>query len=140
MKQKIRIILLGIYDFILAYGAISHGLKMISEKGGYSEYPKEWLTKVPFESWVVPGIIAIGFFGVGNIIAGFSSFFRKSNISWLMSTIMGGIFFVSLIFQVKILGETYLATGFFFIFSIIQLCLSWYVFLGFRKNLKSSKV
>lgn len=42
---------------------------------------------------------------------------------------MGGIFFLSLVAQVITLGKWYLATIEFFTCSIIQLCLSGYVFV-----------
>lgn len=135
MKQNLRKILLGVYDLILAYGAIDLGIKMIhSDYGIFTEYPKEWLTMVPFESWVAPGIIGILVFGIGNIIAAIFCLLIKNNKSWIMSSVMGGIFFISLVAQVIILGEAYLATGEFFILSIIQLALSGYVFLGYIKG------
>jgi hypothetical protein len=138
MKQKTRLNLLGVYDLIVAYGAISTGISMISSNAGiFTEYPHEWLNKVPFESWVIPGIIVMVLFGLGNIIAAIFSFRKGNSKSWVVSAIMGVIFFLSLIAQVIILEETYLATVVFMIFSIIQLGLCWYVFDGYRKNIMS---
>ena len=137
MKQRIRKNLLGVYDLILSFGAIYLGMLMISSSSGiFIEYPKEWLSRVPFESWVTPGIIAIIIFGLGNLISAIFSFRKESNKSWAISTIMGLIFFISTVAQVIILGEWYMATIQFFIFSIIQLCLSLYVFSGYRRNPK----
>jgi len=133
MKLKIRINLLGIYDLILALGAIYTGVLMLRGYGIFVEYPKEWLTIVPFESWVIPAIIAIVVFGIGNIISAIFSFIKESNKSWVFSAIMGGIFLISLIAQVIILGECYLATVEFFIFSIIQLFLSGCAFVKSRE-------
>ena len=135
MRRTIRRILLGVYNLILAFGAIYYGVKMIQGSGIFAEYPTEWLSKVPFEGWIAPGIIAIMVFGLGNIIAAIFSFWKVVGRPWLISIIMGGIFFVSLVLQVIILGEWYLATAQFFVFSIIQLCLSGYVLYGCRKNL-----
>ena len=133
MNQKIRANLLGVYDIILSLGAFFIGAMMVSSSSGiFIEYPKEWLAKVPFESWVNPGIIAIAVFGLGNMISALLSFRKQSNKSWVMSAIMGGIFFMSIVAQVIILGEWYMATVQFLIFSIIQLCLSFYVFSGYR--------
>jgi hypothetical protein len=141
MKQKTRLKLLGIYDLILSLGAIIIGVMMVNSRSGiFIEYPKEWLSKVPFESWVIPGIIAVVVFGIGNIISAIFVFRKESNKSWVMSALIGGIFFMSVVAQVAILGEWYLVTVQFLIFSIIQLCLSGYVFSGYRKNLMSSKV
>jgi hypothetical protein len=97
------------------------------------QYPKEWVTKVPFESWFIPGIIAIVLFGLRNIIAAILCFIKKTNNSWLMSAIMSGIFFMSIVSQVIILGEWYLATVEFLILSLIQLGISGYAFAGYKK-------
>ena len=135
MQQKVSEKLLGIYDLILALGAIYIGVMMvISNNGIFIEYPKEWLSKVPFESWVIPGIIAIVLFGLGNIIAAIFSFRKENNKSWFVSAIMGGILFISLVAQVIILGEWYLATAEFLILSIIQLCLSGYTFAYYKRK------
>lgn len=134
MKLKIRINLLGIYDLILALGAVFIGVMMASSSSKiFSDYPKEWLSKVPFESWFIPGIIAIFIFGLGNIIAAIFSFTKNKN-SWVISAIMGGIFFISIVAQVIILGEWYMPTVEFFIFSVIQLWLSGYAFSSYKKT------
>jgi len=133
MEQKTRLNLLGVYDLILALGAIFTGVLMISSTSGiFVQYPKEWLSKVPFESWFIPGIIAIVVFGIGNVIASIWIFKKANNKSWIASALMGGIFFILLVFQVIILGEWYLATVEFMILSIIQLCLSGYAFAWYR--------
>ena len=141
MKQKIRMNLLGIYNLFLALGAIFVGVMMISSSNGiFIEYPNEWLSKVPFVSWLIPGIIAIVLFGLGNIIASIFSFRKKNNKSWFVSAIMGGIFFISIVVQVIILREWYMATVQFLILSLIQICLSIYVFDGYKKNLIKANI
>lgn len=140
MKQKMSKILLGIYDLFLALGAIYTGIMMVSGNGIFGEYPNEWISIVPFENWVIPGIIAIVVFGIGNIISAVVSLREKSSKPWHASAIMGGIFFVSLVAQILVLGEVYLATVEFFVLSIIQLCLCGYVFLSYRKNPMSGRM
>ncbi len=134
--KKISANFLGIYDLVLALGAIFIGVMMVSANNGiFTQYPKEWLIKAPFKSFVIPGIIAILLFGLGNVIAAIFSFRKEDRKSWIISAIMGGILFMSLILQILIFGEWYLATVEFMIFSIIQLCLSGYAFDKYRKNL-----
>lgn len=131
--KKIRGNLLGVYDLMLAVGAICIGVMMVSSSEGiFIEYPKEWLSKVPFEGWVTPGIITIVVFGLGNIMAAIFSFRKGNSMSWVVSAVMGGIFIMSLIAQVVILGEMYLATVEFMLLSIIQLCLSGYLFVCYN--------
>ena len=111
-----------------------------STYGLFTQYPEEWLSKVPFESWFIPGIIAIVVFALGNVIAAIFSFRKNDTKSWFTSVVMGLIFFISLVSQVIILGKWYMATAEFLIFSIIQLSLSTYAFAGYRKNLTRSNI
>ncbi|QKY71572.1 hypothetical protein Len3610_02630 [Lentibacillus sp. CBA3610] len=135
MKQTIRTMMLGIYDLFLATGAIWIGVKMVKSSSGiFVEYPDRWASRLPFDSWVMPGILAIVIFGLGNIIAAVFSFKKRHNSSWYASTIMGAIFLISLIFQVIIIEKSYIVTNPFLAMSVIQLCLSGYVFLGYRKG------
>ena len=133
--KKIKVNILGIYDLIIAIGAIYIGvIMMISSSGGkFIPYPKEWLSKVPFESWIFPGIISIVLFGLGNIIAAILSFKKSNNKFWIASSIMGGLLFVSVISQVIILDETFLVTVEIMALSIIQLCMCGYIFVESRK-------
>lgn len=136
--KLIRIYLLGIYDILLSIGAIYTGVMMVLGKGIFSEYPKEWLSKIPFEGWTGIGMIGIVIFGLGNCIAAILSLSKKGSKPWLMSGLMGIIFLVSIIIQRIMLGEWYLATGQFLIFSIIQIFLSGYGLLGYRQLLEKS--
>lgn len=131
MKNNKMKILLIIYDLFLALGAIYGGILMIA--GRFGEYPSEWLDRVPFTSWVIPGIIAIIFYGLGNLLAGIS-IFTKENKGAVLSFIMGVIFLVSLLISIRVLGEVYLATGEFIILSIIQILLSIIVFIIYRRK------
>lgn len=127
--KKTGVNLLCIYDMILAFGAIYIGLDMLNSSSKmFTQYPKEWLSKVPFGGWVIPGLIAIVLFEMGNLIAVIVCLKRDDSKSWVMSVVMGGIFFISLIAQIIILGECYLATVELLLLSIVQLCLSIYLF------------
>jgi hypothetical protein len=71
MKNKVNLVLLRIYDLLLALGFILTGVLMISSKYGiFAEgFPKEFSDVLPFDSWVIPGIILIIVFGAGNLAA-----------------------------------------------------------------------
>lgn len=123
MIGKISRGVLGCFDLTLATGAIYYGSKMVLGLFWAGEFPKEWLGRVPFTSWFVPGIIAIAVYGLGNLIAAYLSF-SKQKKGWIASVVMGIFFFMSLILSIKVLGESYLATGMFIILSIIQILLT----------------
>lgn len=124
MKRKLSRILYGMYQLILSFGAIKNGYYMVRDSsrlyGIYSEYPPEWLNKFPWDNWFIPGLIAICFFGIGNIIAAVSCFTSQQKKAVIPGIVMGSILIVSLIIQMLYL-EVYLVSGFFFILGIIQL-------------------
>jgi hypothetical protein len=135
LRANIRIRLLGFYNLILSIGAIYAGILMVSSNSGiFTEYPKEWISKTPFESWFPIGGIAIVIFGLGNFIASILCFIGKANKGSIMSVIMGGTLFLCLVFQVIILGEWYLGTLEFMLVSIVQLGLSTYILYSNRNR------
>lgn len=131
MGRKLSRVLYGIYQFILAFGAIRNGYYMVRDSsrlyGVYSEYPPEWLNKFPWDSWLIPGLIAIVFFGIGNIIAAFSSFTLRQKKAAIPGIVMGSILIISIVIQMLYL-DVYLVSGFFFILGIIQLSYGLYVY------------
>jgi hypothetical protein len=135
-------IVLGIYDLFLAMGAIWLGVQMITSSNGTffaDPYPDSWVSNLPFDSWVMPGILAVVIFGLGNIIAAVLSLKKEHNSSWYASAVMGAVFLFGLAYQYIAVGEMYIVTGPFLIIGIVQLCLSGYVFWSYRKGLKLNK-
>lgn len=134
MKQTTRTRILGIYDLFLATGAIWIGAQMVGLSSGiFGEgYPESWAANLPFDSWVMPGILAVLIFGLGNLIAAAFSFTKKNG--WFPSVIMGVLFLSGLIFQRMMVGEHYIVTNPFIALSLVQLALSIFVFLGERKS------
>ena len=138
MKRTISSKVLAGYDLFLATGAIWLGVQMVMLRKGtiFGEaYPDSWASKLPFDSWVMPGILAIVIFGLGNVIAAVFCWKNRNNSSWYISGLMGAIFFLGLLVHRIIVGETYIVTNPFLALSVIQLFLSGYVFMGSRKEL-----
>lgn len=124
MNKKMSIIL-GIYDLILALGALYSGLLMINPKNAiFSEYTVQFPLNLSFSNWTFPGIIVILVFGLGNVIAAVFCFKKNTKHAWFASAITGVLFLTCVICQILIMGKFYLPTAEFFIFSIVQLCLS----------------
>ncbi|MBE1557180.1 hypothetical protein [Sporosarcina limicola] len=82
MKQTIRARMLGVYDLFLATGAIWIGAQMVRSRSGIfaEEYPDSWASSLPFESWVMPGVLTIVIFGLGNIVAAVFSFKKSTTV------------------------------------------------------------
>ena len=125
MIGKISRGILSCFHLFLAIGAIYYGIEMITGiwDRDWGVFPPEWIGRVPFTSWFWPGVIALIFFGVGNLFAAYSSV-SKASKPWLPSLFMGTVFLVSLIISVPVLGEMYLPTAMFIILSIVQLILT----------------
>lgn len=123
-------ILMGAYDLFLAAGAFITGVLMVASKSGiFAEYPAEWLTKLPFHGWVVPGFAAIILFGIGNLVSGLLSIKKSFTLSWFPSAVAGSLLIIFVIAQIIILDEWYLASVEIFAAGIIQLFLSGYALL-----------
>ena len=135
MKGKISRGVLSCFNLFLAIGAIYYGMKMVTGiwERNWGGFPGEWIGRVIFTSWFWPGVIAVVFFGVGNLFAAYYSI-SKFNKYWLPSLFMGMVFLVSLIISIPVLGEVYLATGMFIILGIVQLILTMISVIGFKKK------
>lgn len=125
MNKKWCINLYGMFELFIAVAAIATGISMILNPNGiYSsfppEFPQEWMTKVPFNNWFIPGIIAILIFGFGNFIAGISNFVKSQKNSSIIGVVMGGILLISIVVQILIL-DVYLVSVECLVIGIIQL-------------------
>lgn len=137
MKRKFILNLLGLYDLLISLGAIRTGIYMILGTGAFYEFPKEWIPKVPFQNWFLPGIIGIVVFGLGNFIAAILIFRKRSKTPLHASTIMASIFFLSMSAQYIVFGEHYLPADILFGLSIIQLLLCGLASMGYKGYNKS---
>lgn len=135
MKQKSRMILLGSFDLLMALGAGYAGLLMLTGKQIFAEYPAQWLGKLPFESWLIPGVLAIGLFGMGNGIASASCFKQAPRNTGIMSVFMASLLLLFLSLQIALVGEWTLASVELMLLSILQACMGLYGYLGYRKSL-----
>ena len=95
------------YHFFLALLFIYVGAQVI--QGRLGEYPREWLTKLPFTSWVLPGF-AILLLGLSHLFVAGIGLFQSRSIVARLTLLMGSFLIVSGILSIMVLGETYLAT------------------------------
>ena len=134
MKLKISRYLLGIFDLVILVNVLIVGVSMIRQTGNYIDYPVEWLSKTPFDNFLLPGIIGIMIYGIGNLIAAIFAIAKEDFKSWMFSLVMGFILLLSMFFQVIVLGESYLTTGILIIVSFIQIGLSCISAIFYKKN------
>jgi len=137
MNYKTRKIILGLFTFIIAIGAFRTGYFMIRGQGIFTEFPKEWLSKVPFDNWFIPAYIGMFIYGVGNMLATLCAFISNSSLEWKLPPSMSITLLISLLLQIIILKESYLATYQLALLCLIQLSLSIYTSLSFNKHQRS---
>lgn len=64
---------LGILQLFIGLGAVAGGVGLIS---GGLKFPLEWLSRSPFKSYIIPGIILLAVNGIGSLVGGITSFRR----------------------------------------------------------------
>jgi len=121
MKMLLKHIL-NLYNLLLSLGAFYLGIDMILGKS-FDTWPPEWIGKIPFTSWVSLGLFGIIVFGIGNGIASTYGFIKKDNKIFLITITMGVLFFSCTALSRILLGEWYLPTSGFLLFSTIQILL-----------------
>ena len=121
MKMLLKHIL-NLYNLLLSLGAFYLGIDMILGKS-FDTWPPEWIGKIPFTSWVSLGLFGIIVFGIGNGIASTYGLIKKDNKIYLITITMGVLFFSCTALSRILLGEWYLPTSGFLLFSTIQILL-----------------
>lgn len=111
------------YNLLLAFGAFYTGIIMLSGSGIFSVFPKEWAGKVPFHNWESLALFAIILFGLGNAIVSIYGFKKRDTRLFILTIVMGALFFFCTMMQIILLKEWYLATLEFLLFSLIQILL-----------------
>lgn len=124
VKIKSRKFVLGIYNLLLAGFAIWDGILMVSATQVFSSYPSDWLGKLPFDSWMPYGVIAIVVFGLGNLLAAMLCLVNKLRIAAIWSGILGILLCAIMLGTFVITGHTYMPGNMMLIAGALQLVLS----------------
>jgi hypothetical protein len=134
MSKNVSSIVTGLYDLLLAGFAIWGGVLMISAVQVFSEFPAEWVGKLPFDSWQPVGIVGIVVFGLSNIAAALHCFTKRTRTAAILSAILACLLIAVIFVVFGLTGQTYLPGNLMLIAGVLQLGLS--IWLGFSKNLK----
>ena len=122
MKMLLKNIL-NLYNLLLSLGAFYLGIQMILARGAFDSWPPEWIGKLPFNSWVSLALFGMIIFGIGNAYASIRGFIKKDKTIFLMTFTMGALFFFCTVISTILVGEWYLPTSGFLLFSAIQILL-----------------
>ncbi|KOS68696.1 hypothetical protein AEA09_09180 [Lysinibacillus contaminans] len=126
--------ILSSYNLLLSLGAFYLGVSMFLERGVFDTFPPEWLGVLPFNNWAGLALFGMIVFGIGNGIASTYGFIKKDKKIFTMTFTMGALFFFCTVIPTILLGEWYLPTSAFFVFSLIQILLGLFGFLTIYLN------
>lgn len=130
MKKDPVKILLGIYNLMISISAFVIGITMISSNHILlTNTLKEVMEHIPFSSWLVPGIIIVVVFGVGNIIASVLCFVKKGKFYMILSCITGVLIILCSLLQVFLIKNMYTIIIQFMGIGIIQIILTLIIYL-----------
>lgn len=116
------------YNSLLSLGAFYLGGFMLAGRGVFDTFPPEWKGVMPFNSWASLALFGIIVFGIGNAAAAIYGFRRNNKNIFIITTMMGALFFLCTIIPTMLAGEWYLPMSMLAALSVIQLLLG---FLGF---------
>lgn len=112
------------YNLLLAIGAFYLGVTMVLGGGLFESFPPEWVGVLPFNNWASLALFGMLVFGLGNGIAAVYGVIRKDTSLFILTFVMGVLFFLCTVIPKMILGEWYLPTAMFFVASVVQIGLA----------------
>ena len=134
MKKKASLLLLGVFDLFLFAGATWFGILMLTAARGFEDYPAEWLSSMPFTSWLPIGMLAIAVFGLGNLLAAIFTIEGQERKSALWSAALGALLILGIAAQCLAVGKMYLPGAEFIIIGFLQIGLAGFVLLSYANR------
>jgi hypothetical protein len=121
-KIKVKAYLLGALQIFIGFTAIAGGLKLVSNPNGIPDFPIEWLSNSPFNSYFIPGLTLLIVIGFGNVFAGPVTFLRK-RYSGSIATVLGTFLILFMTIEVYFVGLRNFLQPLYFILGVIVLIL-----------------
>jgi hypothetical protein len=127
---RLRIILgLGILQLLIGLGAVAGGVGLIS---GGLKFPLEWLSRSPFTSYLIPGIVLLTVNGIGSLVGGIASI-KRYRYAGDIAAALGLFLALWIVIQVWWIGGIYWLHILYFVLGVVESLLG----LLLRKNLKN---
>lgn len=136
-KQTSTTKILGIYNLMIGVTLLLIGLMMTQGKGDFSVFPDAYAEVLPYDSWVLPGVVALIFsaFNVLNALnlLGKKVLMSRAGKSILASIISAVVLFGLLLAHTLILKLTFNAFVQFYALMVFQLVIGYKTFTEFKK-------
>ncbi|MGD8538892.1 MAG: hypothetical protein PVI66_09245 [Candidatus Aminicenantes bacterium] len=120
---------LGILQLLIGLGAVAGGVGLIS---GGLKFPLEWLSRSPFTSYLIPGIVLLTVNGIGSLVGGFASF-RRYRYAGDIAVALGIFLALWIVIQVYWVGGVHWLHILYFVLGVLEFLLG----LLLRQNLKN---
>lgn len=129
--------ILGIYNLMIGVALLLIGLMMTLGKGDFSVFPEDYAASLPYDSWVLPGMVALAFsafnlFNAFNLL-GKKVLMTRAGKSILASIISAVSLFGLLLAHTLILKLTFNAFVQFYALMVFQLVIGYKTYTEFKK-------
>ena len=117
---RLRIILgLGILQLLIGLGAVAGGVGLIS---GGLKFPLEWLSRSPFTSYLIPGIVLLTVNGIGSLVGGIASL-KRYRYAGEIAIVLGVFLALWIVIQVYWVGGVHWLHILYFALGLLELML-----------------
>lgn len=129
--------LLGIYNLLIGITLLMIGLMMTLGKGDFSIFPEAYAESLPYDSWMLPGFVAL-VFSVLNLYNAFNLLGKKvlmtrAGKSIVASLISAVVMFALLLAHSLILKLTFNAFVQFYALMVFQFIIGFKTYSEFKK-------
>lgn len=129
--------LLGIYNLLIGITLLMIGLMMTLGKGDFSIFPEAYAERLPYDSWMLPGFVAL-VFSVLNLYNAFNLLGKKvlmtrAGKSIIASLISAAVMFALLLAHSLILKLTFNAFVQFYALMVFQFIIGFKTYSEFKK-------
>jgi hypothetical protein len=123
IKNKFMTYTLGVLQIFIGITAVFGGFGLVSDPSGNKMHvPLELLKNSPFINYLIPGLVLLIVNGVGNLVAGIVTFFRKRYTGDL--AIFFGVFLTLYIgIEVWFIGLLNFSQPLYFLLGLVELIL-----------------
>jgi len=126
-NNRIMVYFLCILQLFIGLTAVAGGYRLVSNPNGIPEFPLEWLSNSPFNTYFIPGLILLMIIGCGSTLTGLISFFRRA-YSGFISVLSGASLIIYIGVEVWFIGIRNFLQPLYFILGIIVLILGLMLF------------
>jgi hypothetical protein len=131
-KNKLIIYFLVLIQAFIGITAIAGGSRLIRNPNGLPDFPIEWLINSPFTNYFFPGLVLLIVIGIGYVVSGIVTFFRKG-YSGSMATLLGICLILYMTIEVWFVGLRNFLQPLYFILGVVVLILGMKLFKSTHK-------